>query len=47
MSEGKYQALVFIAVPPFWITFSTWLQPTAALTHAHLPLTVFVKELLC
>lgn len=47
LSEGKWVALVFTAVPPFWISFGTWLQPTAALTHAHLPLTLLVKELLC
>lgn len=31
--EGKYGALVFTEVPPFWILFGTWLQTTAALTH--------------
>lgn len=33
LSEGKLEALVFTAVPPFWNSFGTWPQPTAALTH--------------
>lgn len=32
-SGGKLEALVFTAVPPFWISFATWPRPTAALTH--------------
>ena len=41
---GKYETLVFKAVPPFRIAFVTWLQPNSALTRARLPLHAVSKR---